>query len=64
MLLSDLLILSGPVTYIGCWVIVLLIIMFSKLDQSIKAGLLAYAAIPFGALTQTGSGVALAAIGL
>ena len=63
MLLSDLLILSGPITYVSCWLAVILIIIFIDITNVAKAALLAYAIAPVGAISQTFSGYALACLG-
>ena len=63
-MLSDVLIASGPVTYILCWAIVLLIILLFDPSPPVKAGLITYAVLPVGAACQTCIGYMFAWIGL
>lgn len=63
-MLSDILIASGPVTYIGCWVVIIFIILVYQPGDTLKAGLITYAIMPVGAICQSGTGYALACIGL
>ncbi len=63
-MLSDILIASGPVTYIGCWIVVILIIVVYQPGNTTKAGLITYAVLPIGAVCQSGAGVILANVGL
>lgn len=63
-MLSNVLIASGPVTYIGCWIVVIVIIIAYQPSDTAKAGLITYAILPVGAVCQSGIGYALAFIGL
>lgn len=60
--ISDVLIASGPITYIGIWVIVLLILIFLDLPDSVQHGLIIYAAVPIGSVCQTCAGWLLSLI--
>lgn len=64
MLLSDVLIASGPITYVGCWVVIILLLLFVDLSDFTKAALIAYAVIPVGSICQSGMGFLLACVGL
>lgn len=55
-MLSDVLIVSGPVTYIGFWIIIILIILIYKPSETVTAGLITYAILPIGPIVQSGSG--------
>jgi hypothetical protein len=63
-MLSDLLIASGPITYILCWVVILLIICTCDTSEPVKAGLITYAVLPVGPICQSGVGLLLAGLGL
>lgn len=62
--LSDWLIWSGPITYIVCWVVILLLLVTFEFSDAMKAALIAYAIMPVGAITQSGSGYLLSCVGL
>ncbi len=64
MLLSELLIASGPITYVGCWIIVILILLFIEISSVFKVALLTYAVAPVGAICQTSCGLLLSLFGL
>ncbi len=63
-MLSNILIASGPITYIGCWIVVILIIVIYQPCSTTRVGLITYAALPIGSVCQTGAGAILAGIGL
>ncbi len=63
-MLSDVLIASGPVTYVSCWIVVILIIIVYKPSAEVKTGLITYAVLPVGAVCQSGLGACLSFIGL
>ncbi len=63
MKLSQILIWSGPITYTICWIVVIIIILFTEVTEEIKYGLLVYAAMPIGSLFRTGCGYLLSQFG-
>jgi hypothetical protein len=63
-MLSNILIASGLITYVGCWLVVIFIILIYQPDPFVRAGLITYAALPIGAICQSGIGYLLAGIGL
>ena len=63
MKLSEILILAGPITYVICWIVVLIIILCTDVTDEVKYGLLIYAVMPIGALFKTGCGYLLAQFG-
>jgi hypothetical protein len=64
MLLSEVLIASGPITYIGCWIVIIMLLLFVDLPDFTKVALIAYAVMPVGAICQSGMGFLLACVGL
>jgi hypothetical protein len=64
MAISDWVIASGPITYIAVWIIVLILLLMYEFSPTYKAAMIAYAALPIGAICQTGCGYILAACGL
>ena len=64
MLFSELLILSGPVTYFGCWVLILIILILIDLSYEFKIALVMYAILPIGAICQSGLGFILSVFGI
>lgn len=64
MSISDWLIWSGPVTYVGVWVVILIMLITFEFSDSAKLALIGYAVLPVGAICQSGLGVVLSCIGL
>lgn len=63
MLLSEILILSGPITYAIGWAIVLIAALIG-VAKEILILMAAWAAIPWGCITQSGIGVVLMYFGM
>ena len=63
-MISEILIASGPITYIGCWIVVILIIIVYQPTKEIKTILISYALLPIGAILQSGIGGVFSLIGL
>lgn len=63
-MLSDYVILAGPVTYIGTWIIVILILLTCKISKEVTWCMLCYAALPIGAILTSGIGVVLRFVGM
>ena len=63
MKLSEILIWAGPITYVICWVVIIIIILCVDLTEEVQYGLLIYAAMPIGAIFKTGCGYLLAQFG-
>lgn len=53
MLLSKIIILSGPITYILMWVIYFIVVWFFNPSDKLKYALLVYAIAPVGAIFNT-----------
>jgi hypothetical protein len=64
MLLSDILIWSGPITYIGCWIIAIFLWLYYELSEHQKNMLIAYAIMPTGSIFRMCCGYVLGIIGL
>jgi hypothetical protein len=64
MIISELLIWSGPTTYILVWIIVLLLLLIYDLSAIQKTILLTYAIVPIGSITQSAAGCLLSVMGL
>lgn len=56
MLLGEILIYSGPITYILVWIIYLIIVLFFDISNGLKYVLFTYALVPWGAIFQSGLG--------
>ena len=54
--LASFLILSGPITYVIVWLVVLYLVIFCDLSDTSKAALIAYAILPIGPVIQSGCG--------
>jgi hypothetical protein len=63
-MLSKILINSGPITYIGTWIIVILILIFFNMTYAVKTALISYAILPIGSICQSILGYLLFYIGL
>jgi hypothetical protein len=63
-MLSKLLINSGPITYVGTWVVVIIILIFFNISYAIKTALLSYALVPIGSICQSLLGYMLLYIGI
>ena len=63
-MLSTLLINSGPITYIGTWLLVIIILIFFNISYTVKITLLSYALLPIGSICQSLLGYILLYIGL
>lgn len=62
--LSDWLVWSGPVTYIGVWVIIIILLVLFEFSDTTKAALIAYAVMPVGAISQSCCGYVLSCFGM
>lgn len=63
-MLSKILISSGPITYIGVWVIVIVLLLFFNLSYAVKTALISYAMLPVGSICQSVLGYLLFYLGL
>ena len=63
-MLSKILINSGPITYIGTWIIVIIILIFFNMTYVVKTALISYAILPIGSICQSILGYLLFYIGL
>jgi hypothetical protein len=63
-MLSKLLINSGPITYVGTWIVVIIILIFFNISYAIKTALLSYALVPIGSICQSILGYMLLYIGI
>lgn len=64
MAISDWLIWSGPITYVGAWVVILIMLVLFEFSDTVKLALIGYAIMPVGAICQTGCGMLLSCVGL
>lgn len=62
--ISDWLMASGPVTYIIIWIIVLILLLMYEFSYETRCGMIAYAALPVGAICQTSIGWCLSLVGI
>jgi len=63
-MLSKILINSGPITYIGTWIIVILLLVFFNVSYAVKTALVSYALLPIGSICQSVLGYFLLYLGL
>ena len=63
-MLSKILINSGPVMYVGTWIIVIILLIFFNMTYAVKTALISYALLPVGSICQSVLGYLLFYIGL
>lgn len=57
--MSDLIMASGPITYIGVWIIVIFLLICYDWSETAQATMITYAALPIGPIVQSGTGYIL-----